>query len=352
VLPLAASVLVMLGVGYLFFRSNPVVKQNTNVVTTATKPQETIVQSVPETIIKQRDKVAHEKDSRIAFQGNPVTDVKLNGKDFAGGDVTQATKNLPADILEKIQVVDDYGDQAAKTGNPTKALNVVTDTLNKTNLVAVNRPQQQLMEVSVAPPVNERSVASRVARPGTDRTVTGKVLDQQGAPLIGATVKVDGTDKAVNTDVNGDFKIEMPANKDLLAVLYVGYTPQQIKVGDQNNLNIGLKVDEANLNEVVVVGYGTQKKRSVTGSSTICKENLKFKAKFFDQIALVEKYTNEQVTSTKHTVKENAFKKALEFIRKYTKTSTGDTYTDMAAFQADKKQWLNWYEVNKCNNLK
>jgi hypothetical protein len=69
-------------------------------------------------------------DGSVTHQGQAVTKVKLNGKDYAGGDVAQAIQNLPAEIIEKAQVIDDYGDQAArtgiKTGDPTKTLNVTT----------------------------------------------------------------------------------------------------------------------------------------------------------------------------------------------------------------------------------
>ena len=69
-------------------------------------------------------------DGTVTHQGTQITKAKLNGKDYAGGDVAQAIQNLPADIVEKIQVVDDYGDQAARTGikdgDPQKVLNITT----------------------------------------------------------------------------------------------------------------------------------------------------------------------------------------------------------------------------------
>jgi len=69
-------------------------------------------------------------DGSVTHQGQPITKAKLNGKDYAGGGVAQAIQNLPADIVDKIQVVDDYGDEAARTGvkdgNPQKILNITT----------------------------------------------------------------------------------------------------------------------------------------------------------------------------------------------------------------------------------
>jgi hypothetical protein len=70
-------------------------------------------------------------DGSVTHQGESITKLKLNGKEYAGGDVAQAIQNLPAEIIEKAQVVDDYGDQAARTGikddaNRQKILNVTT----------------------------------------------------------------------------------------------------------------------------------------------------------------------------------------------------------------------------------
>jgi hypothetical protein len=69
-------------------------------------------------------------DGSVTHQGQAVTKARLNGKDYAGGNIAQAIQSLPADIVEKIQVVDDYGDQAARTGikdgDPTKVLNITT----------------------------------------------------------------------------------------------------------------------------------------------------------------------------------------------------------------------------------
>lgn len=81
-----------------------------------------------EDALKQLDGVEVDKDGNVTAQGESVTRVRINGKDFFGGDVQTATKNLPADIIEKIQIVDDYGDMANltgnRTGNPERVLNI------------------------------------------------------------------------------------------------------------------------------------------------------------------------------------------------------------------------------------
>ncbi|GAA4803544.1 TonB-dependent receptor [Olivibacter ginsenosidimutans] len=90
--------------------------------------------AMTEELIKKLDGVEVDKDGNVQAQGESVTRVRINGKDFFGGDVKTATKNLPADIIEKIQIVDDYGDQANltgnKTGDPEKVLNITIDEKN------------------------------------------------------------------------------------------------------------------------------------------------------------------------------------------------------------------------------
>jgi hypothetical protein len=80
-----------------------------------------------EDVIKKIPGIDVDKDGNVTAQGKQVTKVRVNGKDFFGGDVQSATKNLPADVIESVQVIDDYGDQAnltgIKTGEPNKILN-------------------------------------------------------------------------------------------------------------------------------------------------------------------------------------------------------------------------------------
>ncbi len=96
------------------------------------------------------------------------------------------------------------------------------------------------------------------------KRVTGKVSDADGA-LIGATVMEKGTSNGAITDVDGNFTINVNPGATLV-VSYVGYTTQEIKVGNQSNLNIVLDAEGGSLNEVVVIGYGTQRREAVTGS--------------------------------------------------------------------------------------
>lgn len=100
-------------------------------------------------------------------------------------------------------------------------------------------------------------------------TITGVVNDENGSPLPGASVVVKGTSDGAVTDFDGNYSISADANATLI-FSYVGYSTQEISVDGRSTVNIGLEVDASQLDEVVVVGYGTQKKGEVTGSiSTI-----------------------------------------------------------------------------------
>jgi len=99
----------------------------------------------------------------------------------------------------------------------------------------------------------------------TNRQISGTVTDDRGEPIIGANVIEKGTTNGNITDFDGRFTLSVPEDAVLL-VSYIGYTNLEIRVGNQNSFNIILKEDLLNLDEVVVVGYGTVKKRDLTGS--------------------------------------------------------------------------------------
>ena len=95
-----------------------------------------------------------------------------------------------------------------------------------------------------------------------NQTVTGTVLDELGEPVIGATVMVDGDkSKATVTDLDGNYKLAVPAGAKV-TITYIGYMPMTVKPGG----TVKLQEDKQTLEEVVVVGYGTQKKAHLTGS--------------------------------------------------------------------------------------
>ena len=95
--------------------------------------------------------------------------------------------------------------------------------------------------------------------------VKGTVNDEAGDPVIGATVKVQGSQKGAITDLNGQFSLEAASNATLV-VTYVGYETQRVNVAGKRNIVITLKEDAQTLNDVVVIGYGVQRKSDLTGA--------------------------------------------------------------------------------------
>lgn len=97
------------------------------------------------------------------------------------------------------------------------------------------------------------------------KKVTGTVVDVNGLPIIGANIVEKGTTNGIITDMDGNFQLETAGNATL-QISYIGYVAQSIPVGKQTNLTITLKEDFQNIDEVVVVGYGSVKKSDLTGS--------------------------------------------------------------------------------------
>ena len=95
--------------------------------------------------------------------------------------------------------------------------------------------------------------------------IKGTVNDQSGEPVIGATVKVSGSQKGAITDLDGKFSIQASPNSTLI-VSFIGYETQTVKVAGRNQITITLKEDSKVIDEVVVVGYGVQKKSDLTGA--------------------------------------------------------------------------------------
>ena len=126
--------------------------------------------------------------------------------------------------------------------------------------------------VSVFKPLKEKNSLPASLKPS--KKISGTVTDERGDAIIGASVLVKGDKTGTVTDFNGNFNL-MVTEDAVLKISYIGYNPTTTKVGDQNNLKVMLVETNKGLEEVVVVGYGTQKKATLTGSiANISGENL------------------------------------------------------------------------------
>ena len=96
--------------------------------------------------------------------------------------------------------------------------------------------------------------------------ITGHVRDKSGEPIVGASILIKGTGTGTVTDIEGAFTVAKASPSDVLIVSSIGYSTENVKVGNQTRINVVLNEDMANLDEVVVIGYGTMKRRDLTGS--------------------------------------------------------------------------------------
>jgi TonB-linked SusC/RagA family outer membrane protein len=103
------------------------------------------------------------------------------------------------------------------------------------------------------------------------KTITGKVLDDKGAPLQGATVVAKGSKAGTSTDAAGSFKLTVPSNTSTLVVSSIGFGNQEVDVSSSADVSVRLTASTASLNEVVVIGYGTARRADITGAVATVK---------------------------------------------------------------------------------
>lgn len=155
----------------------------------------------------------------------------------------------------------------------------VIDTSRKVSLNAENKSISDILAI-ILPDCNFRAENKNIlitpkeagipAVTQQAKVISGVVSDASGEPVIGANVSVKGTTTGTITDIDGKFSLKVPANT-VLAVSYLGYVPQELRVGTSATFNIILKEDSKSLEEVVVIGYGSVKKSNLTGAITQIK---------------------------------------------------------------------------------
>jgi TonB-dependent SusC/RagA subfamily outer membrane receptor len=130
-------------------------------------------------------------------------------------------------------------------------------------------------------------------------SITGTVTDAvTGETLIGVSVIVKGTNTGTQTDLNGEFSIQAPSNSTIVFT-YIGFVTQEIALSDQTNLQVKLESDAQQLEQVVVVGYGTQRRIDVTGSvASVRGEDISRQASVNPISALQGKAAGVNITNT------------------------------------------------------
>jgi len=156
--------------------------------------------------------------------------------------------------------------------NDNQKVTVTTDDARVEDILDQILPEHNLeyrvidRQVIVFPAKSE----SESVTPASDqqKTLSGKVVDENGVPLPGVTVIVKGTTVGVVTDIDGNYNLAVPADAKVLAFSFVGMKTQEVTIGAQSSINITLEAETIGLDEVVAVGYASQKKANIVGSVT------------------------------------------------------------------------------------
>jgi TonB-linked SusC/RagA family outer membrane protein len=122
------------------------------------------------------------------------------------------------------------------------------------------------ISVSASDILQDGKEYSEISEQQGERTVKGTVTDEEGLPIPGVTVQVKGTSGGTITNIDGNFSFNIPGNAQILVFSFVGMKTQEITINNQTKFNVTLKEEITGLDEVVVIGYGTQKKADVTSS--------------------------------------------------------------------------------------
>lgn len=178
------------------------------------------------------------------------------------------------DLLEEIEGSSEFSFAYSKRELKDKSIYLTTGKWNMDDLLKEISVQarvslRRINETITIKKVNEAEklpVVSEVVY--VKREISGRVIDENGEGLPGATIVEKGTTNGTITDIDGQFKIEVSEEASLL-ISFVGYHTQEVTVGDRTNFDIRLEPDYTSLQEVVVIGYGEQKKADLTGAVSV-----------------------------------------------------------------------------------
>ncbi len=123
-----------------------------------------------------------------------------------------------------------------------------------------------IFERSIVVKVKEETLLNQLLSQFKKININGKVLDEKNNPLPGASIKIKGTQKNATSNLNGEFSLQNVNEDAVLVVSYLGFKTQEVSVGSRSSFNIILVEEKTDLNELVVVGYGSQKKIATTGA--------------------------------------------------------------------------------------
>jgi len=183
-----------------------------------------------------------------------------------------------AEIFQKVENVTDYQfviPEEILDKNPELSLKNKRQTVNDLlmDIAVVTNLRFKQVDNSIYVANGTKDVSSQKIQVFfEERLIKGRVVDNKGAGIPGATVLVEGTNTGTVTDIDGNFSLDIPDNA-VLIFSFIGYEQQRIEVGNQSEINLTLTENLSSLDEVVVVGYGTQKKVNLTGAVSTIKSD-------------------------------------------------------------------------------
>jgi hypothetical protein len=188
----------------------------------------------------------------------------------------------------------------------------VVDVNRKVNVVAVDKPVDELLDqILKGTNINYQienkqivlnknaEVENSVRSAQQSVRITGKITEPNGEPILGATIVEKGTTNGTTTDMNGSYAISVKSANATLVVSFIGMKTQEVAASGRTTINVVLQEDVSQLDEVVVVGYGTMMKKDLPGSvSSISADNLKDIPVSSTAQALTGKLAGVQITTT------------------------------------------------------
>ncbi|MCF2516291.1 TonB-dependent receptor [Dyadobacter sp. CY351] len=206
----------------------------------------------------------------------------LHGQELLNKEISLKVESL--EVKKVLQMIEKQADvkfvysTSSIQNSQNTSLKEVKGTLNKVldqlltplnvSYEVVGNSRILLRKKPLAPTGNEQTLQNQGIT--AERNITGKVLDEKGAGLPGVNILLVGTQQGTSTDENGDFRIAVPDQNATLKFSFIGYVSQEVPV-DKEIINVTLAPDVSALKEVVVVGYGTQEKKDVTGAVSSVK---------------------------------------------------------------------------------
>ena len=183
-------------------------------------------------------------------------------------------EELFKDIQSKSEFIFFYKDNVLKYNVTLNLKNasvtsILDSALKGTNLTyKVNDRQVVIKEIF------KNEVQGKNIKPNQqEKTITGKVLDDTGAPLMGATVQAKGTNIGVATDFDGDFSLSVPEDTTVIVISYLGFASQEVNITNKTSVEVKMLSDSAALDEIVIIGYGSEQKSLLSDAVSSIKSS-------------------------------------------------------------------------------